>query len=139
MAVTFSWSDTAWFADVVLPLSPYLERESILAAKNGLKPYFSCASGAVAPAFDTKADWEILCGLAKRLGIEPLAFNSIQDIWDYQLEGTGVTVKDFEATGMAALTDQAIYQPRDNLKFKNPFRQDRDYLNPLGKSWDSIP
>ena len=51
---------------------------------------------------------------------EPLAFNSIQDIWDYQLEGTGVTMKDFEATGMVALTDQAIYQPRDNLKFKTP-------------------
>jgi thiosulfate reductase/polysulfide reductase chain A len=120
VAVTFSWSDTAWFADVVLPLSPYLERESILAAKNGLKPYFFLRQRAVTPAFDTRADWEILCGLAKRLGIEPLAFNSIQDIWDYQLEGTGVTIKDFVATGMVALTDQAIYQPRDNLKFKTP-------------------
>ncbi len=31
VSVTFSWSDTAWYSDVVLPLSPYLERESIIA------------------------------------------------------------------------------------------------------------
>lgn len=48
VSVTFTWSDTAWFSDVVLPLSPYLERESVLASKNGLKPYFkSCTTGSV--------------------------------------------------------------------------------------------
>ncbi len=112
VAVTLSWSDTAWFADVVLPLSPYLERESILAGKNGLKPYFFVRRRAVAPRFDTRADWEILCGLAKRLGIEPLAFDSIEDIWNYQLQDTGLVMKDFEATGMVSLTDKALYQPR---------------------------
>lgn len=62
VSVTFSWSDTAWYSDVVLPLSPYLERESILACKNGLKPYFFLRQRAVNPAFDTRADWEILGG-----------------------------------------------------------------------------
>ncbi len=120
VAVTFSWSDTAWFADVVLPLSPYLERESILAGKNGLKPYFFVRRRAVAPRFDTRADWEILCGLAKRLGIEPLAFNSIEDIWKYQLQDTGYSIDDFEATGTVSLADKAIYQPQETLKFKTP-------------------
>jgi thiosulfate reductase/polysulfide reductase chain A len=118
--VTFSWSDTAWNADVVLPLSSYLERESILAAKNGLKPYFFLRQRAVPPRYETLADWEILCGLAKRLGVEPLAFNSIEDIWNYQLEGTGVSMSDFEATGLVNLADKAIYQDRDTLKFKTP-------------------
>ena len=120
VSVTFSWSDTAWFADVVLPLSPYLERESILASKNGLKPFFFQRQRVVPPRYETRADWEILCGLAKRLEIEPLAFNSIEEIWNYQLEGTGVAVKDFESTGMVSLSDQAIYQPRETLKFKTP-------------------
>jgi thiosulfate reductase/polysulfide reductase chain A len=120
VSVTFSWSDTAWFADVVLPLSPYLERESILASKNGLKPFFFQRQRVVPPRYETRADWEILCGLAKRLEIEPLAFNSIEEIWNYQLEGTGVAVKDFESTGMVSLADQAIYQPRETLKFKTP-------------------
>ena len=120
VAVTFSWSDTAWFADVVLPLSPYLERESILAGKNGLKPYFFVRRRAVAPRFDTRADWQILGGLAKRLGIEPLAFNSIEDIWKYQLQDTGYSINDFEATGTVSLADKAIYQPQETLKFKTP-------------------
>ena len=61
---------------MVLPLSPYLERESILAGKNGLKPYFFCVSAGRGPAYDTRADWEILCGLARRLGLIPLAFDT---------------------------------------------------------------
>jgi thiosulfate reductase/polysulfide reductase chain A len=89
VSVTFSWSDTAWFSDVVLPLSPYLERESILACKNGLKPYFFVRRRALEPRFDTRADWEILGGLAKRLDLAPLSFRSIEEIWNYQLMAPG--------------------------------------------------
>ncbi len=117
VSVTFSWSDTAWFSDVVLPLSPYLERESILATKNGLRPHFFLRQRAADPRFDTRADWEILCGLAKRLGVEPLAFESIEDIWRFQLEGTGVTMDDFAATGMVQLTDKPLYRNVEELKF----------------------
>lgn len=120
VSVTFSWSDTAWYSDVVLPLSPYLERESILAGKNGLKPYFFLRQRAVDPAFDTKADWEILGGLARRLDLAPLAFDSINDIWNYQLQGTGVTMADFEATGMVSLAEEPKYRSREELSFKTP-------------------
>jgi len=88
-SVTFSWSDTAWLSDVVLPLSPYLERESILASKNGLKPYFFVRHRAAEPRFDTRSDWEIISGLSKRLGLDALAFNSAEEVWSFQLEGTG--------------------------------------------------
>jgi thiosulfate reductase/polysulfide reductase chain A len=120
VSVTFSWSDTAWFSDVVLPLSPYLERESILACKNGLKPYFFLRQRAVAPLYDTRADWEILGGLARRLDLPPLAFDTIEAIWEYQLQGTGVTMADFQATGMAPLAAQPVYRPREALSFKTP-------------------
>jgi thiosulfate reductase/polysulfide reductase chain A len=59
----------------------------------------------VPPRYETRADWEILCGLAKQLAIEYLAFNSIEDIWNYQLKGTGVAMEDFEPTGMVPLVD----------------------------------
>jgi len=120
VAVTFSWSDTAWFADVVLPLSPYLERESILASKNGLKPYFFTRQRALEPRFDTRADWEILCGLAQRLEVDALAFKSIEDIWAYQLQDTGVSLADFAATGMVNLSDAPRYRSREELKFTTP-------------------
>lgn len=118
LSVTFSWSDTAWFSDVVLPLSPYLERESIVACKNGLKPYFFLRHRAQEPRFDSRADWEIFTGLARRLGMNALAFDSIEDIWHYQLEGTGVAMRDFDATGMVPLSDGPVYRKVHELKFK---------------------
>jgi thiosulfate reductase/polysulfide reductase chain A len=120
VSITFSWSDTAWFSDVVLPLSPYLERESIIASKNGLKPQFFVRQRALEPRFDTRADWEILCGIAKRLGMAPLSFDSIQDIWKYQLDGTGVSIEDFSAKGMVSLADKPNYLALKDLKFKTP-------------------
>ncbi|PKN28155.1 MAG: thiosulfate reductase [Deltaproteobacteria bacterium HGW-Deltaproteobacteria-21] len=120
VSVTFSWSDTAWFSDVVLPLSPYLERNSILATKNGLKPYFFLRNQALEPRFDTRADWEIISGLSKRLNLQPLAFESIEDIWKFQLEGTGVSIHEFEATGMVSLCSDPKYRKLEELKFNTP-------------------
>ncbi len=120
VSVTFTWSDTAWFSDVVLPLSPYLERESIIACKNGLKPFFFYRQRAVEPRFDTKADWEIVGGLAKRMGIDGLVFDSVEDLWRQQLEGTGVSVQDFQKSGMVQLADSPKYRTLDEIKFKTP-------------------
>ncbi len=120
LSVSFTWSDTAWYSDVVLPLSPYLERESILACKNGLKPHFFVRQRAVPPRFDTRADWEILCGLAKRLGIKELAFDSIEAIWDYQLKDTGVRTEDFHATGFVNLAEAPKYAKPDDFKIPTP-------------------
>ncbi|GAB6124816.1 molybdopterin-dependent oxidoreductase [Humidesulfovibrio idahonensis] len=117
VAVTFSWSDTAWNADVVLPMSTYLERESILGSKGGLKPQFFIRKRAVAPRFDTRADWEIYAGLAKRLGMEPLAVTRPEELWSRQLEGTGVSLADFEAKGFVELAPKPTYKP---LSFKTP-------------------
>ncbi len=120
VSVTFSWSDTAWFSDVVLPLSPYLERESIIACKNGLTPYFFLRQRAVDPRYDTRSDWEIITGLARRLGLSPLSFESIEEIWSHQLEGTGVSIEDFNATGMVPLARKPAYREREALKFNTP-------------------
>jgi thiosulfate reductase/polysulfide reductase chain A len=120
VSVTFSWSDTAWFSDVVLPMSPYLERESIIASKGGLRPQFFVRRRAVRPRFDTRADWDIYTALAKRLGLAAWNFSSIEDIWDYQLGGTGVTMEDFAAKGFVELCDAPRYRTRDELTFKTP-------------------
>jgi thiosulfate reductase/polysulfide reductase chain A len=117
VSVTFSWSDTAWYSDVVLPLSPYLERESIVAAKNGVKPQFFVRDRALEPRYDTRADWEIISGLARRLDLPELAYDSIDDIRKFQLEGTGVSLEDFKQKGFVLLTDQPNYPPPT---FKTP-------------------
>jgi len=120
VSVTFSWSDTAWHSDVILPLSPYLERESIIATKNALKPQFFVRHRAVAPCYDTKADWEIISGLARRMNLPELAFDSIEDIWNFQLKDTGVHISDFDKTGMVDLASAPRYLDFDEIKFKTP-------------------
>ena len=120
VSITFSWSDTAWFSDVVLPLSTYLERESIIACKNALAPYFFVRKRSVEPRFDSKADWEIFSALSKKMGLSELAYDSIEDIWKYQLEGTGVSIEDFNKTGMVPLADGPLYRTAEDLKFKTP-------------------
>ncbi len=133
VSTTFSWSDTAWYADVVLPLSTYLERESILAGKNGLKPSFFIRNRAVQPRYESKAEWEILCGLAKRLGMDKLAFESIEDIWNYQLDGTGVTLEDFKAKGSVSLADKPKYFAPDEMVFKTPSKK----IEIISEKWES--
>ena len=50
VSITFSWSDTAWYADVVLPLSPYLERDDVIATKKRPEAaIFRTAAGGGAP------------------------------------------------------------------------------------------
>ncbi len=116
VSVTFSWSDTAWHSDVVLPMSTYLERESILGFKAGLKPQILMRKRAVPPVYDTKADWEIYAGLSKRLGIEHLAVDRIEQLWELQLKGTGVEIADFDAKGIVEMADKPNYK----RKFKTP-------------------
>lgn len=120
VAVTFTWSDTAWFADVVLPMSPFLERDTMIATKNGPKPSFFVRNRCMQPRFDTKADWEIYAGLARRMGLKELDYTNIEDIWNFQLQETGVTIEDFKAKGFVDLADKPAYVDMDKLKFKTP-------------------
>ena len=121
VSITFSWSDTAWYADVVLPLSTYLERESIIAHKGGLKPHFFLRQKAVNPKYQSKSEWEIFTRLAKLMAAGPLGeFKSIEDIWKYQLEPTGFTIEDFKDTGQVKLTNDPIYIDVTDRKWGTP-------------------
>lgn len=118
VAVDVNFSETAWFADVILPENTFLERDSILRTEKGLKPGFGRRQQCVKPLNNTKAGWEIYVELAKRLGKgDCFPFNSIEDIWQYQLQDTGLSVSDFEAKGFVKLSDKAIWFDRDKLKF----------------------
>ncbi len=99
-SITDSWSQAAWYSDLILPLSPYLERESIVGQVDGVVPRLLVRNRCVDPRFDTRSDWEISLGLAGRLGMEGLSFDGIDEIRSYQLEGTGVRISDFDISGV---------------------------------------
>jgi len=120
VSIDVNYSETGWLADVILPEATYLERANILAGKSGPKPGISMRDQAVAPRFDARPAWWIFKELAKRLGAGGyFNFETIEDIWRYQLEDTGITVEQVRKTGMISLADKPIlWDRREGLKFK---------------------
>lgn len=123
VSIDTHYSEFGWYADVILPESTYLERESPIYMQKGPKPRLSVRRRAVEPRFNTKAGWEIFTLLAERLDMSAaFPHRTIEDIWKWQLEPTGLSIEDFDAKGFVALSDTAIMYDRDKLdgQFKTP-------------------
>jgi thiosulfate reductase/polysulfide reductase chain A len=124
VAIDVRYSETSWYADVILPESTYLERANILAQNAGPRPNFGMRDQAIAPRFDSRPAWWIFREILRRVGplahAEALDFETIEELWDYQLEGTGVTVAQMREHGFVSLAPAAVITPRDKLKFKTP-------------------
>ena len=125
VSIDANYSETAWYADVLLPSSTYLEKSSVLCTGKGLKPSFRMRKKAIEPHDDSKPEWWIFKSLAERLGIgEYFKFDDIEEFWEWQLEGTGVSVQDLEKKGFVSLTDKPVWWDRmRDLKFKTPSKK----------------
>ncbi|MFZ2087680.1 MAG: molybdopterin-dependent oxidoreductase, partial [Desulfobaccales bacterium] len=122
VAIDVNFSEIAWYADVILPESMYLERADSIQMVAGQKPSLRIRRQAVTPRYDTKPAWLILKELAKRLDLgQYLPYETIEDIWNFQLKDMGVKIEDFDAKGFVPLTDKAImWDRKDGIKFKTP-------------------
>lgn len=118
VAVEVNYSETAWFADVILPEATFFERDSIIRTDKGPKPGFSVRKKCVEPFYDARPGWQIYIELAKRLGKgEYFPYETIEDIWNYQLQDSDVKIEDFDAKGFVKLCKEPIGCDPDNLKF----------------------
>lgn len=121
VAIDVRYSETSWYADVILPETSYLERANILCQNNGPKPNFGMRDQAIAPRFDSRPAWWIFREILARMNAgDALDFETIEEMWDYQLEGTGITVAQMREKGMVSLADSPAITPHDQLKFKTP-------------------
>jgi len=122
VAIDINFSEIAWYADVILPESIYLERADSLQLISGLKPQLYRRQQAVSPRYDTRPAWLILKQLAQRLDLgKYFPYETIEDIWNFQLQDMGVAIEDFDAKGFVALTDQTLLWDREKgIKFKTP-------------------
>jgi thiosulfate reductase / polysulfide reductase chain A len=122
VAIDSRYSETGWYADVLLPSATYLEKGSALATGKGLNPHFKIRQQAIEPRKDVKPDWWIFKTLAEKLDIgDYFKFDDITDYQKMQLEGTGIQLSDFDKTGKISLTDKPIWWDRmKDLKFKTP-------------------
>ncbi len=120
VSLDINFSDIAWYSDVILPESTYLERTDSLQQANGLKPQLFLRRQAVRPLYDTKEGAIILKELGQRLGIgKYFPYQTMDDLVRWQLDGTGFTLEDFLAKGFVSYADDPIlWDRREGLKFK---------------------
>ncbi|MEA3546928.1 MAG: molybdopterin-dependent oxidoreductase [Thermodesulfobacteriota bacterium] len=123
VSIDVHYSEYGWFSDVILPHSTFLERDNSIVVQKGPIPRLARRKRVIDPVSDTKPSWEIFKQLAERLGAgEYFPYNSIEELWDWQLKPTGYTIEDFDEKGFVPLTDTPIPPQPDNLegKFKTP-------------------
>ena len=76
---------------------------------------------AIAPRFDSRPAWWIFREILRRMDIkEVLDFETIEELWNYQLDGTGVTIAKMREKGFVSLADAPKLIPREELKFPTP-------------------
>ena len=99
-------------ADVVLPISSWLERQILITAPDGA----TLIEPAIEPVGQTWPEWKIYSELAKRLEFGELFWNGDQEAcFDYMLEPSGITV------------DQLKKQPDRTVKYAAETRPARYY------------
>jgi thiosulfate reductase/polysulfide reductase chain A len=118
VSIDVRYSETGWFSDVILPESTYFERANILCQMNGPVPVLNMRDQAIAPRFDSRPAWWIFREILRRMGIkEVLDFETIEELWNYQLEGTGITIAEMREKGVVSFSDTPKLTAAENLKF----------------------
>ena len=122
VAIDINYSDIAWYADVILPESTYLERTDCVQQANGLKPQMFMRQQVVTPRYDTREGAMILKQIGERIGIGSFfPYENMEDLVKWQLEGTGFSREDFNAKGFVAYGKKQIFWDRkEGIKFKTP-------------------
>ena len=122
LTIDINFGETAWYSDVVLPESMYLERSDSIQMANGPKPTLYMRRQCVPPRYDTKPYWEIIRELAKRLDLGHFfPYETIEDIWNLQLKDMGIKIEDFNAKGFVSLSKNPIlWDRKEGIKFKTP-------------------
>lgn len=122
VTIEINYSDIAWYSDVILPESTYLERLDPVQQADGLKPQMFLAHPSVSPRYDTREGAIILKQIGERLGVgEYFPYETMEDLVRWELEPTGFSMEDFETEGFVSYSNQQIIWDRKNgIKFKTP-------------------
>lgn len=95
-------TDTAMFADVILPECSYLERNEQVYDMSGLTPKYALRQAAVPLVYsDTKPAWQIYKELGEKMGLgQYFPFENIEDYVNKQLSPTGLTLNQMKEKGV---------------------------------------
>ncbi|HRC54438.1 MAG TPA: molybdopterin-dependent oxidoreductase [Kofleriaceae bacterium] len=103
-------SETAGWADVVLPESTYLERYDDLNVELFREPFVALRQPVVDSPHDQKPNWWIARELAIKLGLKDYyPWKTIEDYLDHRLRGAGLSLEQLQRQGLVRGAKQPLY------------------------------
>lgn len=125
---------TAALADIVLPAATYLEFDAVVSP-----PYSNAAILAqqkITRVGECRSDYEILAGLAKKLGLEGAFWDTEEECADAILKPAGLTFEELKTIG--AIAGTKYYRDHEVNEFATPSGKVEIYSSLL-ESWGYDP
>ena len=119
VVMDYQMTDTAWFADVILPVPFFLERNEIASPMYAISTEGHVRQAVVGPMYDAMTEDEIFYQIGSRLGVEQYLPPFGEDVLDAQLKPLGITFAQLKAQGIFEITQ--------------PFTPIRNFGTPTGK------
>jgi anaerobic selenocysteine-containing dehydrogenase len=133
VAVDMFMTPTAALADIVLPVASYLEFDNVVAPSCYLTAQ---VQQKVTEIGECRSDYEIINGLAKRLGLEHYFWKDTETFLDAVLEPAGLTFGEFRKVG--AITGEKLYKGYQARGFQTPSGKVELYSRQL-EAWGYDP
>lgn len=125
--IDIQMSDTAWFADMILPESTYLERLDPIEMLGGIRPVILYRQPVVKPLYDTKPALEIVQGLAKRLNLSQYFDYTMEQWIAEQVKALPLDLP------LEYLKKHGVYSPPQYPKYGTTLSPDHRFVTKSGK------
>jgi len=134
------WTNTAKFADIVLPVTTTLERNDVDTLSEYTSEYIVAMHQIIEPLYEARSDYDIFVDIAERLGFKDAYTEGksemqwIQSFYEEakkQADATGAKMPDFETFWSAGFVKFPISKEAEAFVRYGDFRED-PLSNPLG-------
>lgn len=135
-------SETAGWADVVLPEATYLERYEEINVEVFREPFVALRQPVVAAPDDQKPNWWIARELAAKLGLSAYyPWKDIEEYLDHRLKGAGMSLAELKQKGVVRGPAQPIfYEEGVKPNFPTPSGKIEFWSNQLKDAgFDPVP
>ena len=122
---------TAQMADIVLPASSWLERDNLISSFQVCSTYTIAQQKAVEVA-EARSDVDIVCDLARKLGLAKHFWNDSGELYDFLIKPTGLTFQEFKEK--KRIFAPLVYRQFEKNGFNTPSGKVELYSSLLAKN-----
>ncbi len=129
-------TETALYADVILPECTYLERDDNLNIRSYPHPFVALCEKAIEPMYDSKPGWQIAKELGIKLGLgDYFKYKDIMQVNEYRCRRSHINFKKLKKDGVINFTDTPKYvDDLELLYFRTPSGKIELYSEELEKN-----